>query len=81
VGACSAAWEAMPHAKKAKVRFRDRRAYSLAEIAGLTGLAISTLYKLMASGRLKTQKIAGRRIVTDEALDDLLSESGTNLGS
>jgi hypothetical protein len=71
----------MPHAKKAKVRFRDRRAYSLAEIAGLTGLAISTLYKLMASGRLKTQKIAGRRIVTDEALDDLLGDSGTNLGS
>jgi DNA-directed RNA polymerase specialized sigma24 family protein len=71
----------MPHAKKAKVRFRDRRAYSLAEIAGLTGLAISTLYKLMASGRLKTQKIAGRRIVTDEALADLLGESGTNLGS
>ena len=68
----------MPHAKKAKVRFKDRRAYSLAEI-GLTGLAISTLYKLMASGRLKTGKIAGRRIVTDEALADLLGEVGTNL--
>jgi hypothetical protein len=71
----------MPHAKKAKVGFRDRRAYSLAEIAGLTGLAVSTLYKLMATGRLKTQKIAGRRIVTDEALADFLGESGTNLGS
>jgi hypothetical protein len=67
----------MPHAKKAKVRFRDRRAYSLAEVAGLTGFAISTLYKLIASGRLKTQKIAGRRIVTDEALDNLLGESGS----
>jgi excisionase family DNA binding protein len=62
----------VPHAKKAKVRFRERRCYSLGEVAGLTGLAISTLYKLMASGRLKTQKIGGRRIVTDEALDELL---------
>jgi hypothetical protein len=63
----------MPHAKKAKVRFKDRRAYSLAEVAGLTGLAISTLYKLMASGRLKTKKIAGRRIVTAEAFEELLA--------
>jgi excisionase family DNA binding protein len=62
----------VPHAKKAKVRFKDRRAYSLAEVAGLTGLAISTLYKLIASGRLKTRKIAGRRIVPAEALDELL---------
>jgi hypothetical protein len=63
----------MPHAKKAEVRFGDRRAYSLAEVAGLTGLAISTLYKLMASGRLKTTKIAGRRIVTAQALEELLA--------
>jgi hypothetical protein len=63
----------VPHAKKAKIRFKDRRAYSLAEVAGLTGLAISTLYKLMASGRLKTTKIAGRRVVTAEAFEELLA--------
>jgi predicted DNA-binding transcriptional regulator AlpA len=63
----------VPHAKKAKVRFKDRRCYSLAEVAGLTGFAISTLYKLMASGRLKTKKVAGRRIVTVEAVEELLT--------
>jgi excisionase family DNA binding protein len=62
----------VPHAKKAKVRFKDRRCYSLAEVAGLTGLAISTLYKLIKDGLLKTTKVAGRRIVPAEALDELL---------
>jgi hypothetical protein len=62
----------LPHAKKAKVRFKDRRCYSLAEVSGLTGLAISTLYKLIKDGRLKTTKVAGRRIVLAVALDELL---------
>jgi excisionase family DNA binding protein len=62
----------VPHAKKANVRFKDRRCYSLAEVAGLTGLAISTLYKLIKNGLLKTTKVAGRRIVPAEALDELL---------
>ena len=63
----------MPHAKKAKVRFKDRRCYSLAEVAGLTGLAISTLYKLIQDGRLKPTKVVGRRIVTAEAFEELLA--------
>jgi excisionase family DNA binding protein len=63
----------MPHAKKAIVLIKDRRAYSLAEVAGLTGLATSTLYKLLTSGRLKTKKIGGRRIVTAEAFEELLA--------
>ncbi len=63
----------MPHARKVDVPIKDRRAYSFAEVAGMTGFAISTLYKLMASGRLKTKKIAGRRIVTSEALEELLA--------
>jgi archaeosine-15-forming tRNA-guanine transglycosylase len=65
----------MPHAHKLDVPLGDRRAYSLAEVAGLTGFAISSLYKLMHAGRLQTIKIAGKRLVTSEALDEFLGLS------
>jgi excisionase family DNA binding protein len=63
----------MPHAKLPDVPLRDRRALSLAEVAALTGFAVSTLYKWIRDGRLRTAKIAGRRIVTSAALDELLT--------
>jgi excisionase family DNA binding protein len=65
----------MPHAHKADIPLKDRRAYSFAEVSGLTGFAISTLYKMMHAGRLRTLKIAGRRLVTSEALDAFLDPS------
>jgi hypothetical protein len=67
----------MPHSRAAHVPLKDRRAYSFAEVAGLTGFAISTLYKLMNAGVLRTNKIAGRRIVTPDALEDLLRASSS----
>jgi excisionase family DNA binding protein len=63
----------MPHARIAQVGLGERRAYSLAEIAALTGFAISTLYKLMHTGHLQTIKIAGRRLVRREDLDRFLA--------
>ena len=65
----------MPHARKVDVPLDHRRAYSFAEVAGLTGFAISSLYKLMHAGRLQTIKIAGKRLVTSEALDEFLGPS------
>ena len=65
----------MPHARKVDVPLDDRRAYSFAEVAGLTGFAISTLYKLMHAGRLQTIKIAGKRLVTSQSLDEFLALS------
>jgi hypothetical protein len=43
-------------------------------VAALTGFAISTLYDLIKTGALRSRKVAGRRIVTREALDDLLAD-------
>jgi hypothetical protein len=63
----------MPHARKVEIPLEHRKAYSLAEVSGMTGFAVSTLYKLMEAERLKTKKIAGRRIVTPEALQELLA--------
>jgi hypothetical protein len=62
----------MPHARKIDVPLSDRLGYSVAETSGLLGIAISTLYNLIASDRLKTEKVAGRRIVPRWAIEALL---------
>jgi excisionase family DNA binding protein len=67
----------MPHARVADVPIEHRAAYSLSEVAGLTGLSISGLYLLIGRGQLRSIRIGGRRLVTREALDDFLS-SGTS---
>jgi excisionase family DNA binding protein len=63
----------MPHAHIADVSIGDRVAYSLAEVAGLTGLSISGLYLLIRRGQLRSVRIGGRRLVSHQALDDFLS--------
>jgi excisionase family DNA binding protein len=63
----------MPHARIANVAIEDRVAYSLSEVAGLTGLSISGLYLLIGRGQLRSIRIGGRRLITREALDDFLS--------
>ena len=50
----------------------SRRAYSVVEAGRLCGLSRSSVYKLIESGKLKTIKILGRRLVPVEALDELL---------
>jgi predicted site-specific integrase-resolvase len=62
----------LPHAQLPDIPVKDRVAFSLSEVAALTGFAVSTLYKWMRAGRLRTRKVAGRRIVTPEALAELL---------
>ena len=66
----------MPHARVADVPIVDRVAYSLAEVAGLTGLSISGLYLLIGRGELQSVRVGGRRLITREALNDFLRMSG-----
>jgi excisionase family DNA binding protein len=65
----------MAHAQVPVVQLSNRRAYSLAEVAAVTGFSQSFLYELIKSGALRSRKVAGRRIVTAEAFADLLGES------
>jgi excisionase family DNA binding protein len=60
------------HAQLPDIAFKDRVAFSLAEVSALTGFAVSTLYKWMRTGRLRTRKVGGRRIITSDALAELL---------
>lgn len=65
----------MPHARIPVIPLADRRAYSPAEVAAVTGFSLSFIYEQIKSGTLRSRKIAGRRIVTAEALADLLGEA------
>lgn len=72
----------MPHARIPLVPLADRRAFSPAEVAAVTGFSLSFIYEQIKSGALRSRKIAGRRIVTAEALADLLGEAtGTAAGA
>ena len=52
----------------------EKRAYRINEAVAAYRLSRSTLYKLMATGRLRAAKIGGRRLIPRDALEALLSE-------
>ena len=49
------------------------KAYSLTEVARLTGRGRSTLYELIAAGRLKARKLGSRTVILDTDLTDFLN--------
>jgi excisionase family DNA binding protein len=49
-----------------------KRAFSVRETEQVTGLSHSTIYELIKTNKLKTIKVLGRRLITAEALDELL---------
>jgi excisionase family DNA binding protein len=44
-------------------------AFSLGEVAAMLGMSVATLYAERARGHLETIRLAGRRLVTREALN------------
>jgi excisionase family DNA binding protein len=59
----------MTHCVVPTVPLTERRTYTMGEAAALVRLSVSTLYAERARGRLETIKLAGRRLITREALD------------
>lgn len=53
----------------------ERRALRLKDAARLYGVSRSTIYKLMVEGKLRTVKIAGRRLIPVDAMEALLAEA------
>jgi excisionase family DNA binding protein len=47
------------------------------EAAALYGISRSTIYVLMAQGKLRTVKIAGRRLVPRDAIEALIAGDAT----
>ena len=58
----------MAHCIVPEIPLTDRLTYTMGEAAGLLGISVATAYDERARGRLQTIKLAGRRLVTREAL-------------
>ncbi len=54
---------------------KEKLAYSIPEVAKLTGLSVSYLYKLSSEGTLKVCKIGTRCLVTPEDLKSWLEKN------
>lgn len=53
-----------------------RKAYTVKEARALIGgISQAAFYKLVNAGELKTVKIAGRRLVPDESINELIQRS------
>jgi excisionase family DNA binding protein len=63
----------MVHCLTPTISLSERRAYTMGEAAALLGMSVSTLYAERARGRLRTSKLAGRRLVTREQLDTYIA--------
>jgi excisionase family DNA binding protein len=52
----------------------EQRGFSVNETTHITNLSRPTVYRLIGSGKLKSVKILGRRIILAEGVDELLRE-------
>jgi excisionase family DNA binding protein len=50
-------------------------AYSVTDAAAAAGLSVSLLYELMKTGELAYVKIRARRLITAQALDELMARN------
>ena len=51
----------------------EKRAYRINEAVAAYRLSRSTLYKLMSDGKLRTVKVAGRRLIPRDAMEALIA--------
>jgi excisionase family DNA binding protein len=70
----------MTHCAVPEIPLTERRAYTMGEAAALVRLSVSTLYAERARGRLKTIKLAGRRLITREALEAYIAAARLDTG-
>jgi excisionase family DNA binding protein len=59
----------MAHCAVPGIPFTERRTFTMGEVAALLGMSVATLYAERARGRLLTIRLAGRRLITREALE------------
>jgi excisionase family DNA binding protein len=59
----------MAHCAVPGIPLSERRTYTMGEVAALLGMSVATLYTERARGRLQTIRLAGRRLITRDALE------------
>ena len=70
----------MAHCAVPGIPLSERRTYSHGEVAALMGMSVATLYAERARGRLRTIRLAGRRLITRDALEAYLATAGRDIG-
>lgn len=60
--------------KPERTPIADRKAYSLEETAEILDLSLRSVYRLTATGKIRSVKIGGRRLVRAEEIVRLLAE-------
>jgi excisionase family DNA binding protein len=55
-------------------QLQERRGLSVRQASQRGGWSRATTYRLISAGKLKSVKVLGRRIITAEAVDALLTE-------
>jgi excisionase family DNA binding protein len=61
------------HCKQPDLPFHERKAFTFGEVAALLGVSIATLYSERARGKLRTIRLAGRRLVLAQDLDEYIA--------
>jgi excisionase family DNA binding protein len=51
----------------------EKQGHSVTDTAAMLDVTRPTIYKLLAEGRLRSQKLGTRRIITAKSIDDLLN--------
>jgi excisionase family DNA binding protein len=62
---------------QAIIRPDERLALRINDAALMAGLGRSTIYSLINDGKLRSTKVAGRRLALRESLQELLRAGGT----
>lgn len=63
-----------------EIPLSERRTFSMGEVAALLGMSVATLYAERARGRLRTIRLAGRRLITRDDLDAYVAAAGHDIG-
>lgn len=58
----------------------ERRTFTMGEVAALLGMSVATLYAERARGRLRTIRLAGRRLIEREALEAYIATARRDIG-
>jgi excisionase family DNA binding protein len=70
----------MSHCAIPEIPLSERRTFTMGEVAALLGMSVATLYAERARGRLRTIRLAGRRLITRDDLDAYVAAAGRDTG-
>jgi excisionase family DNA binding protein len=70
----------MAHCVVPTIPLTERRTFTMGEVAALLGMSVATLYAERARGRLRTIRLAGRRLIEREALEAYIATARRDIG-